>query len=132
MGGTLWANKITAREKTLEDAPKTPPMTASQRSRQRTGALQPVSEPGGAVRPVCLGQAGAFSSWAGQVILQRAQDHCMQSRNGHFLLVHPAQTCPPEPNRWGCLSRETSSELWDGGVGQSAGRLSLLLTRGSL
>lgn len=105
-------------------------MTESQKSRQRTGALQQVSELGGAVRPVCLGQGGGFSSWAGQVIPQRAQDHCVQSRNWHFLLVHPAQTCLPEPNRWGWLLRETSSELWDGGVGQSAGLLSILLTLG--
>lgn len=115
---------------TLEDAPKTASMTESQKSRQRTGALQQVSELGGAVRPVCSGQGGGFSSWAGQVILQRAQDQCVQSRNWHFLLVHPAQTCLPEPNRWGWLLRETSSERWDGGVGQSAGLLSILLTLG--
>lgn len=115
---------------TLEDAPKIASMTESQKSRQRTGALQQVSVLGGAVRPVCLGQGGGFSSGAGQVILQRAQDQCVQGRNWHFLLVHPAQTCLPEPNRWGWLLRETSSELWDGGVGQSAGLLSILLMLG--
>ena len=79
--------------------PKATPVGEFQNSRPRTRALEQVSEMGSAVRPVCWGRG--FSSWAGQVILQKAQDHHVESRNWHFLLVHPAQTCSPEPNRWG-------------------------------
>lgn len=50
--------------------------------------------------------AGGGSSWAGQVILLRAQDHSVQSRNWRFLLVHPAQTCLPEPSRQAWLPAE--------------------------
>lgn len=127
----MWASKIIARKMTREGVPKAVLMTELQKSRLRTGALQQVSE--GRGRQASLpGTGGGFSSRAGQVIPQRAQDHCGQSRDWYILLVHPAQTCLPEPNRQGWLSRKTSSELWDGGVGQSEGLPSILLTSSSL
>lgn len=126
---TLWASKIIAREVTSEDIPKTVPIKEFQKSRQRTQALKQVSEMGSAVRPVCWGVL--LSGWTGYSTkswgsLRAKQELALPAPSSSSDLSTRAKLAGLAPER------ETSLGLWDGGVGQSASRLSILLTSRSL